>query len=400
MAYPKTQAILQRVILYLITVVCISPISASVPKGFNISLAIDLSRLNASYTFLDLYDNDNEILPNGYEKFYTSDALAMDNMYQLYKHDSLIIINFRGSTSKFISWYTNLQMAMIPCEGEIVHMRTTYKYKFANDNNALVHSGYALSMVLIAKTLLPQIKNLIYEGHKNFIITGHSQGGALSNLAKAYFENLPKGTFPSRPNFTVYAFAAPMFGNQAFIDEYNSRYLATETSFNIVNPADMIPKMPLHMGDTSSLVAKVAENLVNQEPIDFKYLLMSELKRANQEFITQKVLSTSESLIKQISDDIGTVELPEFSTDINYKYVGNVVYLQPFEYPKILKDSTILQNDSLRTIYLNNIDDASYYKDGGRGFQHKPYNYYMGMLRQFSPAEYAITEPKVLPENL
>ncbi|MEZ5068265.1 MAG: hypothetical protein R2847_07095 [Bacteroidia bacterium] len=73
-------------------------------------------------------------------------------------------------------------------------------------------------------------------------------------------------------------------------------------------------------------------------------------------------------------------------------------------YPKMLKDSTILQNDSLMRVYKRdasgNFTDATLYKSPGWGWQHKPYNYYVTILRTYFPSQYAALPRKYLPENL
>ena len=89
---------------------------------------------------------------------------------------------------------------------------------------------------------------------------------------------------------------------------------------------------------------------------------------------------TSESAFKKISKEVGEVKMPAYIADVNYAVIGNRIELKPFEYPKILKDPTILTNDSLMNHYKRdeggNFIDESLYKSSPTLFQHKTYNYY------------------------
>ncbi|PKP51000.1 MAG: hypothetical protein CVT95_01845, partial [Bacteroidetes bacterium HGW-Bacteroidetes-12] len=47
--------------------------------------AKEMAAICASFTFLDLYNSDRGIIPEGYKKTYTSGTLGMDNKYQIYQ---------------------------------------------------------------------------------------------------------------------------------------------------------------------------------------------------------------------------------------------------------------------------------------------------------------------------
>ena len=59
----------------------------------------------------------------------------------------------------------------------------------------------------------------------------------------------------------------------------------------------------------------------------------------------------SSTISNYISKDLGTVEMPAYDKDINYGRIGNIIEISPVVYPKMLKDSSILRNDSLMAIY-------------------------------------------------
>ncbi|GAL86215.1 lipase class 3 [Sporocytophaga myxococcoides] len=355
-----------------------------------------------SFSFTELFGTDTTIIPEGYIKTYTSDVLGMDNLFQIYRKKDVAVINLRGSTAKKISWMENIYSAMIPAKGTIKIQEDKFKYTFAKDNHAAVHAGYALAMAFLEKDLLVNIKNLNEEGIFNFLITGHSQGGALANMLLAYINNLPENKLSSKNSFKCYAFAAPMIGNKAFTDEYNERFCKTNISFNFVNPADLVPLLPMSYKESSSFSQGVMSLLFDDASLAEKFkdgaFLLFDKNLAN----TVRRLSTS--VAKQISNEVGTVTMPPFVEDINYYKLGNRIEIFKAVYPKILKDSTILQNDSLMAIYPRasngHFVNKELYKKEPMVYQHKTYNYYTSFLLKFLPEEYELLDRKYLKENL
>ncbi len=371
-------------------------------KEFNREEARDMIALCNSFSFMELYGTDTTIIPKCYIKTYTSEALGMDNIFQIYKKDNIAVINLRGSTAKKISWMENIYSAMIPAKGVIKIQDEKFKYIFAKDNLAAVHAGYALAMAFLEKDLLINIKNLNEEGIFDFLITGHSQGGALANMLLAYLNNLPENKLSSKNSFKCYAFAAPMIGNKAFTEEYNERFCKTNISFNFVNPADLVPALPLSYKESSSFSQGVMSLLFDEASLAEKFkdgaFLLFDKNLGN----TVRRLSTS--VAKQISNEVGTVTMPPFVEDINYYKLANRIEIFKSVYPKILKDSTILQNDSLMATYPRasngHFINKELYKKEPMVYQHKTYNYYTSFLLKFLPEEYDLLDRKYLKENL
>ena len=101
--------------------------------------------------------------------------------------------------------------------------------------------------------MVDQINKLNDKGVYDIIITGHSQGGALAHLTRAYLENLPEEEISSKNIFKTYSFANPMCGNEEFAREYKVRYSDSNMSYSVINPADMVPQMPMHYQEEGSL---------------------------------------------------------------------------------------------------------------------------------------------------
>ncbi|HNE81968.1 MAG TPA: hypothetical protein PKX39_15395, partial [Flavobacteriales bacterium] len=128
--------------------------------GFDPALAADLSALCATHTFQDLYGSDAAILPAGYERVYVSEPRGMDNLFQVFRHGSMGVIEIRGSTADPLSWMENMHAAMIPAEGTITVDGEPFVYRFADDTAAAVHAGYALGISFIAADVLDQVRAL------------------------------------------------------------------------------------------------------------------------------------------------------------------------------------------------------------------------------------------------
>ena len=377
---------------------------SQIKPGFDKLEVLEMIQLCNSYTFLELFDSDAEIIADNYEKYYTSGVFGMDNKFQIYLKDSIAVINFRGSTDKQISWLENIHSAMIPAIGTIYIEGDKFDYCFAQDTNASVHGGFALGLAYFYRDIIFHVNNLNRLGYYNVIITGHSQGGALSNLLMAFLENLSKDVISDKNKFKIYAFAAPMIGNKAFMEEYNFRYCTSGLSYNIVNPKDVIPKLPTSYND-STIVRDNLEKLVSDpSSINYKKLAWDATYLIFGKSLTRNVQKISLATSNKIAKELGNVALPEYTNEINFFYLGNVINIPPFPYPKFLKDSSILQNDSLMAVYQRDEEgvflDNSLYESEPFGYQHKTYNYYVSLLSKYFPKQYMMLEKKYLPENL
>lgn len=394
---------MRAVTLILLTVfntLCFS----QVKPGFDKREVRDMIAICNSFTFLDIYNTDVTIIPKGYKKIYTSGVFGMDNKFQLYQKDKVVVINLRGSTDKKVSWIANIYSAMVPAAGTINIAGEDFNYCFARDTNAAVHGGYALAIAYLHRDLLYHISNLNRNGIYDFIITGHSQGGAMANILRAYFENLSDSVLAGENNFKTIAFAAPMVGNKAFALEYNEWFSNNNTSFNIVNPADPIPKFPASYNDSDYLSDNLEALISDKESFDFKKMATDGLFMLFEKEITQSVKRLGYSASAQISRELGPVTMPEYIDDFNYQILKNRIEIPPVEYPKMLKDSSIIQNDSLMAIYTIGPDghftnEELYIKEPW-AYQHKPYNYYVSILKLYFPEQYALLKRKYLPENL
>ncbi|MCV9386339.1 lipase family protein [Reichenbachiella ulvae] len=365
----------------------------------------DMIQICNSFTYLELYDDDSVILPDGYKKEFTSGTLGMDNKFQVYikGENEAAVLNFRGSTDQELSWLANFKSAMIPAKGQIKIQSEAYDYDLSDDSTAAVHSGYLLGLAYLHQSVLMQIKYLNAIGIYDIYITGHSQGGSLAALMMVYLDRLGPEMISDKNQFKMYAFANPMIGNKSFVDEYNLEYAKKGWSFSFIIPSDIVPKLPISY-EEGTLSSKEIHALVDGE-IDRMDFLSNILFNSLNRKVTRFVDTMSSRAESRIVNELGSVEMPKHRNEINYYPIGNRFELPPVEYPKVLKDSSILKSDSL----LNkiSIDPATghvvnkhFYKKEPMFFQHKPHNYYLSLMKTYFRQEYDVIRPEILPENL
>lgn len=388
-----------RVVLFFF-ICSMNGLSAQHFSGFDAQEARNTLAVCNSYTFLDLYGSDAQIIPRSQRRVFTSEVKGLDNKFQVYENGKTGIINFRGSTDKLVSWVENIYSAMIPAVGVIHYNERDLPYKFASDTLAAVHSGYALGITLLAPQLLEQVDYLNKRGIYDILITGHSQGGALAHLCRAFFENLPAGSISLSNRFKTYAYANPMCGNREFSEEYHQRYVATNTSFSMVNPADPIPKMPMGYEEDQKLISKdrVLGWLTKEEDFSFKQLGLETFMRSFEGGLTSYINASNRLLEHILSTSRGVVDLPPYRRDINYYQVGEILELDPFVYPKIKIDTTGLSEKKLSK--MKQSDDGYYYKQEPGYYQHKTYNYYVSFLKRYYPRSFNELKVLYLKENL
>jgi hypothetical protein len=389
-----------RCLLFGLLVLISSTSFAQLREGFDPDEVKALISMCNSYTFQNLYGSDAAIAPKNYKKTFTSPVIGMDNKFQVYTKDDVGVLNFRGSTNQITSWVENMYSAMIPAKGVILLDQKSTPYSFAEDTSAAVHAGYALAVVLLSPSIIDQIKQLNQQGIYSIIITGHSQGGSLANLTRAYLENLPKGTLSAKNVYKTYAFANPMCGNKNFSEEYHVRYCENNMSYSIINPADLVPSMPMHYQEEGKLLStdRLKSWLLGKESFDIRKIGVELAVRQFEKSLKSYVKSSNRLIETMVSAAYGSVDMPDYVSDINYFQVGNIRTLEPFPYPQIQLDPATLTEKQLSK--LKPAEDGNYYKPEPSFYQHKPYNYYVAILKAYFSRDYKNLNVKYLPENL
>lgn len=373
---------------------------AQFKSGFTPEEAKVLSALCSTYTYKRVMQSDKELIPEGYQKVFESEVVGMDNLFQVYENGTTGVINFRGTISTFSSWLENTYSAMIPIKGKMKINRKKTWYQFAEKKGAAVHAGYGLSVVLLSPVLLQQIKALNEKNIYQIYLTGHSQGGALAHLFRASVPYLPEGSISPKNSFKVYAFANPKCGNKEFSEEYNRLYSSNGMSFSVINPSDLIPRLPLHYGEDGALSYKKIKGVIQgKEDLESvlrmgKNYALHKIERKVKRYsrITNKIIE------KIVSKNNVKIKMPKYVKDINYYQVGTVELLETFPYPENRIVQQPRENKKILGIRLGKEKMKQKLKQSI--FQHRSYNYHVAILRKYFQADYKALERHYLPSEI
>ena len=224
--------------------------------GVNKNEATAMMRLSY-YPFITEKEGDslmNAELPN-YKIIKTVDSVAMDNAWSVIKFEDKGIVSFRGTTTKSLSWLENFYSAMIPAKGVMtLPSGKIANYTFSEDERAGIQTGWSLAIIMVSPVIIDKIKRLNHEGIFNIYITGHSQGGALALLFRAFLEHIPESILSSKNSYKTYAFAAPKPGNRFFSYDYNKFSNKNLSSHTFLNPFDWVPLTPFTVQSPNNTV--------------------------------------------------------------------------------------------------------------------------------------------------
>lgn len=215
--------------------------------GFDKQEYIELLRIvQKQHVDLDKWPSDT-LVPKPESTFaYRSPVIGIVNMWDLWiRKDKVGILSVRGTVNDPASWLPNLYAAMVPAKGTLKLAKDfEFNYHLADDPKANVHIGWLISTAYIARNMVPRIDSCYKTGIKEFIITGHSQGGAICFLLTSHLERLKtEGKLPKDIRFKTYCSAAPKPGNLYYAYEFETLTLGG-WGFNVVNTADWVPEVP------------------------------------------------------------------------------------------------------------------------------------------------------------
>ncbi len=279
--------------------------------------------------------------PQDFEFNYESPTVGLLNKWYLWTHteEKLAIISFRGTVPDPVSWLANFYSAMIPAKGELkISEDNTFAYNLSDDPKAAVHVGWTLSLGALAPTLENKMDSLVNVGYQDFIITGHSQGGAIAYLATAHLHSLKKsGRWDKDIRLKTYASAAPKPGNLFFAYHYEEM-TSDGWAFNVVNAEDWVPEVPFSVqtvNDFSELnpFSDISGFLKGQkfaQRIVFKSIY-NKLDNPTQKSTKNFSKFFGKKLGKQIQKQLPGHEIPEFYPSNHYVRTGNYIVLRADE---------------------------------------------------------------------
>jgi hypothetical protein len=209
----------------------------------------------AFYGFSDsLKDQPLATLRKGvYERKFRSQEVGLFNQGEIYlRSDSVIVLSLRGTVNKPESWLENFYAGMVPGAGSIqLSEDNMFDYKFAERKDAMVHAGWTVGTGFLVKEYLPVLESLLARGLRNVIVTGHSQGGALSFLNTSFIYYYCKEKYPGL-KLKTYASAAPKPGNLYYAYDFE-HITGIGFGYRIVNTEDWVPESPISVQGLSDL---------------------------------------------------------------------------------------------------------------------------------------------------
>ncbi len=219
-------------------------VSHSFGPGFDAAECDELLQLNTA--FLDTTGQaDFHDLAPGYRPDYRSASLGLDNAWMLWvRADSTVVILLRGTTADPRSLLADFLCAMSPAKGRVVlGPSDTVSYHLADLDRAAVHTGFLIGFAYLSREMRMRTDSLYARGYRNFLVAGHSQGGALCYYVSSWLYYLERdGVYPGI-RVKTYASAAPKMCNMYFAYDYE-HIMREGWAYSVVNSADPVPEMP------------------------------------------------------------------------------------------------------------------------------------------------------------
>lgn len=272
-----------------------------------------------------------------YEHVYRSEPAELDNLFDIWiGKNGTAILEIRGTTAKTRSWLENFYSGMVPAEGYLqVREDERFHYKVAEIEGASVHVGWLTGLATMIEDILEQISAWHDEGIREFIIMGHSQGGAIAFLLDSYLHYDIDQRVADDIIFKTYNSAAPKPGNlyYAYDYEYINR---GGWAMRVVNPLDWVPETPIAVQtlDDFNAVNPFADmgiftaNMAWLEKVVIRSIFRKtdrSLRKAQKKLL--KYLGFR--LFNFMDPYLPEMQEPEYLRSMNYCPAGNTIILPP-----------------------------------------------------------------------
>lgn len=275
--------------------------------------------------------------PAGHEMKYRSRPIGLSNMWDLWisTKDPVAVISIRGTTSDPASWLANFYAAMVPARGQLKISKTfVFDYALSSHPQAAVHVGWLVSLAFISGEVLPRIDSCYKQGIREFILTGHSQGGAITYLLSAYLHSLQSSQkLPADIRFKTVCSAAPKPGNLYFAYSYE-HMTRGGWGLNVVNTADWVPEVPFSIQTmydfNKTSLFTVAGPMIRQQKFPVKPAMKRIYRKLTRPGIkarknyTRYMGKMASRSVKKLYPEF---EAPVYSETNNYVRTGSTVVL-------------------------------------------------------------------------
>lgn len=275
------------------------------------------------------------------EKIYESPVVGLENKWYLWVNgeNKTAWLTIRGTANNQTSWLANFYSAMIPAKGSLkIREDYQFEYNFSENPKAAVHVGWTLSTGALAETLVPKMDSLYASGYRDFVISGHSQGGAISYLMTSHLNQLKStGRWPEPIQIKTYCSAAPKPGNLFYAYEYEFQTQGG-WAFNVVNAADWVPEVPFSVQTIKDFNRtnpfSDASDFIKRQKFPQRLVFRRVYNKLNKP--TRSAQRNFEKYLgfyagKQVKKTLPEYEAPEFFTSNHFTRTGNFIVLIPDE---------------------------------------------------------------------
>jgi predicted lipase len=304
-------------------------------------------------------------LPYNYKMIYRSPVGELNNRWDLWlRTDSKVaVISLRGTVAKPSSWLENFYMAMVPATGKLeLNDSTVFNYKLAENPAAAVHVGWLTGLATMAPSIKEQVNEMYKKGVKEFVIMGHSQGGAIAFLVTSYLHyEMLMGNYPQDIHFKTYCSAAPKPGNLYYVYDYDF-ITRNGWSFTVVNSLDWVPETPISIqtvrdfNGTNPFV-NVKSSLKKQKTLIRWYLngVYNSLDKTTTKAQRKFEKKLGKNMFKQVKKYMPQMKEPAYVSSSNYMRAGVPIVLMADEeykkqYPEVSKN--IFAHHALNPYYM------------------------------------------------
>ncbi|MEO8772064.1 MAG: META domain-containing protein [Ferruginibacter sp.] len=269
---------------------------------------------------------------------YQSATVGFDNLWQLWRtKDNVAVISIRGTTKTVVSFLADLYAAMAPAKGTLqLEKDFTFNYNLSDNPGSAVHVGFLIAMAYLSRDILPKIDSCYKTGTKQFIIAGHSQGGAITYMLTSYLESLKKeNRLPKDIRFKTCASASPKPGNLFYAYDFEN-LTRDGWSYNVVNSVDWVPELPFSiqtlddMNETNPFV--FSKKLIKKQKFPLNIVLRSAYNQMSKP--TKKALKNykkwlGKRLGKFVKKSLKELTLPDYFNSNSYVRTGTTIVLVP-----------------------------------------------------------------------
>ncbi|HTN46912.1 MAG TPA: lipase family protein [Flavipsychrobacter sp.] len=320
--------------------------------GFDKTEYIETLKINYKAHIAPEKWNENKTIPDpvDYNFVYRSPVVAFDNIWDLWIHKEkpIALIAVQGSIQTEASFLANLYAAMIPAKGTFqLDNNFKFSYKLADHPNAAIQVGWFIAMAYLSKTIESKIDSCYKIGIKDFILTGHSQGGGITFMLTSYLRHLQMDRkLPRDIQFKTYCSAGPKPGNLFFAYDYE--HITTGGwAYNIVNTADWVPDVPFSVQTVDDFTSvnpfRNAKLLIKKQKFPANIALRhayNQLSKPSKKAQKNYEKYLGRMVSKSVKKQLPGFQTPEYFKSNYYVRTGNTIVLFADEaYYQVFKES-------------------------------------------------------------